>query len=449
MQVNMRIRGFIPCVILVCVTTLVASEARATKPNIILINADDLGYGDLGCYGASKLQTPHIDRLAQEGRRFTDAHSASAVCSPSRYGLMTSQFPLRRNFWGPSALNQELSIDTAQPTLGSVLKSAGYATAIIGKWHLGFGSGKTDWNKPLKPGPLELGFDYYFGIPTVNSGPPFVYVENHDVVGYDANDPFVLGQTSETQRWPEKGGYAAIGGATVAHQRYRDEEVAMTFAQKAVGWIKDRVKQDKSQPFFLYLATTNIHHPFTPQPRFKESSQCGLYGDFVHELDWLVGEVLNTLDTLGIAESTLVVFTSDNGGMLNNTGQEAWKAGHRLNGKLLGFKFGAWEGGHRVPFIVRWPAKVPSGTESSALVSQIDLITTFANVAEATIPASAVIDGVNQLPEFIGAAARPARDLLLISPNTPCTSPFARKNGFTFLPATKGAFRERMLEITC
>ncbi len=441
MLVTKLIRGLICCFMVVCATTLVVSTARATKPNIVLINADDLGYGDLGCYGATKLQTPHIDRLAKEGRRFTDAHSASAVCSPSRYGLMTGQFPLRRNFWGPCGLNQELSIDTSQPTLASVLKSVGYATAIIGKWHLGVGRGKTDWNQPLKPGPMELGFDYYFGIPTVNSGPPFVYVENHNVVGYDPSDPFILGQTSVTQRWPEKGGYAAIGGAKVAHERYRDEAVATTFAQKAVGWIKERVEHDKSQPFFLYLATTNIHHPFTPQPRFKGSSQCGLYGDFVHELDWVVGEVLNTLDELDIAENTLVVFTSDNGGMLNNTGQKAWKAGHRLNGPLLGFKFGAWEGGHRVPFIVRWPTRVPADTESNALVSQIDLITTFAKAAEAAIPAGAVIDGVNQLPEFIGKATNPTRDLLLISPNSPMHLT-VRKGSWVYIPARdEGGFQ--------
>ncbi|MEM1069560.1 MAG: arylsulfatase [Planctomycetota bacterium] len=355
------------------------------RPNIVLINADDLGYGDVGCYGATKIQTPNIDRLAKEGRRFTDAHTASAVCSPSRYGLITGQYPLRRNFWGPLPLTQALTIETTQPTIASVLKSSGYATAMIGKWHLGFGAGKTDWNKPLKPGPLELGFDYYFGMPTVNSGPPFVYVENHSVVDYDPKDPFVMRQPSVTQRFPEKSGYNAIGGARKAHERYRDEYVGTTFAEKAVQWINEQSQRSESQPFFLYLATTNIHHPFTPHPRFKGTSQCGLYGDFVHELDWMVGEVLAALDKTGATDSTLVVFTSDNGGMLHNTGQKAWRAGHRLNGKLLGFKFGAWEGGHRVPFIVRWPAKVPAGTVSNALVSQLDLLPTFAAVSESIV----------------------------------------------------------------
>jgi arylsulfatase A-like enzyme len=234
---------------LVLVGTVCLGWAKE-KPNVILINADDLGYGDLSCYGATKLQTPNVDRLAKEGRRFTDAHSASAVCSSSRYGLMTGQYPIRRNFWGPIPFTQGLTIDVAQPTLASVLKSAGYATAAIGKWHLGFGKGKTNWNKPLKPGPIELGFDYYFGMPTVNSGPPAVYVENHEVVAYDPNDPFVTGKISATQKWPEKGGYKAIGGAKKAFKRYRDEFVGTTFAEKAVAWIKERNGRKNRNPSF-------------------------------------------------------------------------------------------------------------------------------------------------------------------------------------------------------
>ncbi len=423
----------------------VFAASAVDKPNIILINADDLGYGDLSCYGATKLKTPNIDRLAKEGRRFTDAHTASAVCSPSRYGLMTGQYPVRRNFWGPIPFTQGLTIDPSQPTISSVLKSAGYDTAIIGKWHLGFGKGKTDWNKPLKPGPLELGFDYYFGMPTVNSGPPFVYVENHGVVDYDPADPFVLRKKSVTQQWPEKGGYGAIGGAKKAHERYRDEYVGETFAKKAVAWIKEHQAKDGAKPFFLYVATTNIHHPFTPHPRFKGTSQCGLYGDFVHELDWIVGQVLDTLDELAIAKNTLVVFTSDNGGMLNNTGQKAWKAGHRLNGKLLGFKFGAWEGGHRVPFLVRWPGKVPAGTESDALLGQIDLIATFAAAAGTAIPKGAVNDSVNQMPEFTGTADKPARDHLVISPNSPKHLTI-RKGKWVYIPAqNEGGFQGKKI----
>jgi arylsulfatase A len=423
---------------------LATATQAADRPNVILINADDLGYGDLSCYGATKVNTPNVDRLAKEGMRFTDAHSASAVCSSSRYGLLTGQYPIRKNFWGPTPLTQELTIDLQQPTLASAFKSAGYATAVIGKWHLGFGKGRTDWNKPLKPGPLEVGFDYYFGMPTVNSGPPFVYVENHGVVDYDPKDPFVMGKQSVTQKWPEKGGSRAIGGAEKAHLRYRDEYVGTTFAKKAVEWITTHRKNAREQPFFMYLATTNIHHPFTPHPRFKGTSQCGLYGDFIHELDWIVGEVLKTLDELKIAGETLVVFTSDNGGMLNVTGQKAWKAGHRLNGKLLGFKFGAWEGGHRVPFIARWPGKVPAGAESGALISQVDLLPTFAAIAGAKLPEKAVIDGVSQLA-VLKENTGSQRELLVISPNSPKHLTL-RKGDWVYIPEQdEGGFQGKQV----
>ena len=413
----------------------------SAPPNIILINADDLGYGDLGCYGATKVQTPNIDRIAREGRRFTDAHSASAVCSPSRYGLMTGQYPLRKNFWGPTPNTQELTIDTRHPTLARVAKNAGYATAVIGKWHLGFGKGKCDWNKPLKPGPLEIGFDYYFGMPTVNSGPPYVYVENYRPVGWDPNDPFVRGKMSVTQQWPEKGGYKAIGGAEKAHMIYRDDTVGITFAEKAVKWINDHQKEDRNKPFFLYMATTHIHHPFTPAKRFHGTSQCGLYGDFIHELDWMVGEVLKVLDDHKIAGNTMILFTSDNGGMLNNTGQKAWKAGHRLNGKLQGFKFGAWEGGHRVPFIVRWPGKIPAGTTSDALVSQIDLLATIAEIVGQPLPEDVELDSISQLAEFAGTAEKPLRVELMIMPNSP-KHMAVRKGHWVYIPAKdEGGFQ--------
>ena len=420
-------------------------KGYAQNPNVILINADDLGYGDLSCYGATKVKTPNIDRLAMEGIRFSDAHSASAVCSPSRFGLLTGQYPIRKNYWGPTPFTQELTIDLEQPTLASTLKSAGYATSVIGKWHLGFGKGRTDWNKPLKPGPLEVGFDYYFGMPTVNSGPPFVYVENHSVVDYDPEDPFVLGKQSVTQKWPEKGGYGAIGGAREAHLRYRDEYVGTIFAEKAVKWITSQHEKDNDQPFFLYLATTNIHHPFTPNPKFRGTSECGLYGDFIHELDWIVGQLLKTLDELKIGDNTLVIFTSDNGGMLNVTGQKAWEAGHRLNGKLLGFKFGAWEGGHRVPFLARWPAKIPAGEESDALISQIDLLPTFAALANANLPKDAVIDGVNQLPVLTGKSNNSQREMLVISPNSPKHLTI-RKDEWVYIPAQdEGGFQGKAI----
>ena len=401
--------------ILLCSTPIIFAEAAAQtkpRPNVVIIFADDLGYGDLSCYGATKLKTPNIDRLARQGRRFTDAHSASAVCTPSRYALLTGEYPFRKELWVPVFLKSGLILDTNQLTVAALMKKSGYSTACIGKWHLGFGDRTPKWNGDLKPGPLELGFDYYFGVPVVNSHPPFVFVENHRVVGLAPEDPLVYGAKSKTRVFPEKMGIDQIGGAQAAHALYDDSMVGTHLANKATKWIKDR----KDQPFFLYLATTNIHHPFTPHPRFQGSSECGRYGDFVHELDWIVGEVTKTLDEQGLADNTLVIFTSDNGGMINQGGQEAWRQGHRMNSHLLGFKFDAWEGGHRVPFIVRWPGKIDANSTSKQLISNIDIIATMAALTNQTLQDGEGPDSVNILPAFVSDPPQPLREHLVLSP---------------------------------
>ncbi len=427
-----KFSGVVPLIGLVAVNASASSVNQHEYPNIIIVNADDLGYGDLGCYGAQKVQTPQIDRLATEGRIFTDAHSSSAVSSPSRYGLLTGNYPLRKNLWGPtSTLTQGLLIDPETMTLPGLLKEAGYATACIGKWHLGVGNPNPDWNGELKPGPLEVGFDYFFGIPGVNSSPPYVYVENHRVVGYDPDDPFVMGQTSVSRRFPAKGGYDQIGGAEAAHRLYDDELVGTTLREKAVGWLK---QQQSEQPFFRYLATTHIHHPFTPAPQFVGTSECGLYGDFAHEFDWIVGGVLDALEEMGVAENTLVIITSDNGGMLNLGGQDAWKAGHRLNGELQGFKFGAWEGGHRVPFIARWPGKIPAGTTSNQLLNHVDLLATLATITGRQLADGEGVDGICQLESLTGEPDKPVRKMMVIIPNSPKHMGL-RKGKWVYIPA--------------
>lgn len=393
----------------------------AQRPNVVLIFADDLGYGDVGCYGATKVQTPHIDRIAREGRMFTDAHTASAVCTPSRYALLSGEYPLRqgaKGAWGPLSHTSGLIVEPQRQTLGDVFKEADYATACIGKWHLGFGEKTCDWNKPLRPGPLELGFDYYFGVPKVNSGFPYVYVENDRIVGWDPNDPLVFkGKPASvtTTYGPEAGRKTpnAFAGAKKAHAIYDDERTATLLAEKAVGWIE----QKKDEPFFLYLSTTNIHHPFTPAPRFKGTSQCGLYGDFIHELDWMVGEVLKSLDENGLADDTLVIFTSDNGGMFNIGGQAAWAAGHSQNGALLGFKFGAWEGGHRVPFIARWPGNIKAGSVSDQLICNVDMVATMAALTGIKIKQGHAMDSVNVLDALTGAPTEPLRDYVILAPS--------------------------------
>ena len=416
--------------------TTLAEPATDKLPNIVLINADDLGYGDLGCYGATKAKTPNIDALAKQGRRFTDAHSASAVCTPSRYGLLTGEYPFRalggKGQWGPLPPWHPLIIPTKKTTLASMLKRQGYATACIGKWHLGFTTDKKNlWQPPLKPGPNQLGFDYYFGVPLVNSGSPFVYVENDTIVGHDPKDPMrpvTKGQKpSKTPIHPAKS-KNRYSGAKKAHALYDDEKIGTTLAQKSVAWLKS---QKKDKPFFLYLATTNIHHPFTPAKQFKNTSECGRYGDFIHELDWIVGEVTKTLDAMGVADNTLVIFTSDNGGMMNHGGQDAWRAGHRLNGDLLGFKFGIWEGGHRIPMIARWPGKIPAGTTSPQLISQVDFMATFAAATGETLKPTEGPDSVNMLPALTGTPTAPLREtLVLISRYTTAI----RKGKWMYIP---------------
>jgi arylsulfatase A len=424
-----------------CLLFVTSLSAADQPPNVVLIFADDLGYGDLGCYGATKVQTPNIDQLAAQGRRFTDAHSASAVCTPSRYALLTGQYPVRANggrgVWGPAPTTSPLLIDTEKLTIGDVFKNSGYDTAVLGKWHLGFGTGTNKWQKPLRPGPQDLGFDYYFGMPVVNSAPPYVYVENDHVFGGDPNDPLVLldrnakGTTPITKIPPEAGNRVPshFGGAVEAHKLYNDYQVGTTFAEKSVEWIKDH----KQNPFFLYLATTNIHHPFTPAKRFQGTSQCGLYGDYIHELDWIVGEVLSCLEDNNLSENTLVIFTSDNGGMFNHGGQAAFAAGHRQNADLLGFKFGVWEGGHRVPLIVRWPGKVQPGTTSNQLLGNVDMLATFAELTGQKLDKAQQADSVNMLSAFIDEPEQPIRDHLILAPNKG-THLSIRKGKWMYIP---------------
>ncbi|WP_420428524.1 sulfatase family protein [Kordiimonas sp.] len=413
------VRIFLPLrILIVLLSTAVVNAGSSVSaapglPNIIIINVDDLGYGDVGAYGAEKILTPNIDKLASDGMRFTDAHAASAVCSPSRYALLTGEYPARINFWLPVFAKTPLMVDEAKTTVASMLKESGYSTAIVGKWHLGFGHEEpVDWNKALKPGPLELGFDYYFGVPVLNSHPPFVFVENHYVVGLTEDDPLVYGEKAVTREFDEKFDYNVIGGGEAAHALYEDRKVGTLLTEKAIDWVESH----KSEPFFLYFATTNIHHPFTPSPRFIGTSPAGSYGDFVHELDWMIGELLAAVEKAGVTENTLIFFISDNGAMFNRGGQTAWETGHHVNGDLLGMKFGAWEGGHRVPFFAKWPGHIPVGTVSSGLVSNVDFLATLADIVGSKLTPEQGPDSVSFLPILIQEEKGSIRESLIISP---------------------------------
>ncbi len=370
-----------------------ASDTGGSRPNVVVMLADDLGYGDLGCYGATT-RTPAIDGLAREGRLFTDAHSSAAVCTPTRYALMTGrEWFRRRGKW-----NSELTVPLDRVSLPSLMKSSGYATGLVGKWHLGYGTSAPDWNGELKPGPLECGFDSFFGTAMTHNEPPQVLVENYRVVNLSPDDPITI--------LPPKPGvmFGVMKGGKSA--RVVHEELGALHTAKAVKFIEEH----KGGPFFLYYGMINVHGPISPGKRFQGTSPLGPYGDYIHELDWSVGEVLATLDRLKLADKTLVIFASDNGGVLYG---DVVKAGHRSNGGLLGQKTDAWEGGHRVPLIVRWPGRVPPGTRSDELVCLADTVATVAAVLGHELGPDDAPDSFNILPAILDEPGhKPVRRLL-------------------------------------
>lgn len=373
-----------------------AAAVAAERPNVLLIVADDLGYGDVGCYGATKIKTPRIDALAAQGVRFTDAHAAAAVCNPSRYSILSGTY-----LWHAKRKNDySLYFHEGQVTLPSLLKGAGYRTAAFGKWHNGFGrSGDPDYNAELKPGPLEIGFDAFFGTPRTHNEPPFVFVEGHRVVGWDPSDPIVMVSAKEAK---EGWGHGVSKGAKAAHAARPDERIDFIVAEKAAQFLG---AQGKAAPFFLYVAFAAPHVPIDPAPEFRGTSGAGLYGDYVQQLDHCTGLVLDALEKSGLAPDTLVVFTSDNGAVC---AREALAAGHRTNGELLGQKTDAWEGGHRVPLVARWPGRIPSGSVRKPLFAQVDLMATFAAAAGVAMPDGASPDGASELAALLDPAHAPA-----------------------------------------
>lgn len=384
-------------------TTNGHAEKQAAPPNVLLIVADDLGIGDVGCYGSEKVATPNIDRLATQGVRALDAHSTAAVCTPSRYGMLTGQY-----YYG--AWHGELLVKPGQLTIASVLHGHGYATGYFGKWHLGWGRNTDrkdradiDWNHKLPAGVLECGFDYFFGTPFTHNEPPFVFVRNRRVVGLDPSDPLVVVPQKEAKamglpNW----GWGSSTGAAKAHAARPDARIDLIVTQETRDWIRAHCKQ----PFFAQLSLAAPHVPVDPARAFRGKSGIGLYGDFVEEMDWCVGQVLKTLDECGVADNTLVIFASDNGAVV---AREALKHGHHSNLDWLGQKTDAWEGGVREPFIARWPGKVPVGATTSAMVSLIDLCKTVWAVAGVAAPEGSAKDSLNELPVLLHPASGSVR----------------------------------------
>lgn len=403
----------------------VSRAAARRLPNIVYLYADDLGYGDVSCYGASRVSTPNIDRLAHAGVRFTNAHSPSATCTPSRYALMTGEYAWRRQGTAILPGDARLIVDPGRYTLPSMLRQAGYATGAVGKWHLGLGARNLDWNGEIVPGPLDIGFDYSFIFPATGDRVPCVYVENRRVVGLDPADPIrvdyvnpIAGEPNgrdnpELLRMrPSHGhdnaivnGISRIGymsGGRAA--RWVDEDLADTLTAQAVSFIE----RNRARPFFLYFATHDIHVPRVPNRRFVGSTQMGARGDAIVELDASVGRVMETLERLGLARDTLFVFTSDNGPVVDDGYQDRaveLLGAHKPAGPWRGGKYSAYDGGTRVPFILRWPGGVKPGT-SDALLGQVDLLASLAALTGRKLPADAAPDSLDVLPALLNRSRR-------------------------------------------
>ncbi|WP_300023169.1 arylsulfatase [uncultured Maribacter sp.] len=424
--------------------------SKNEQPNIVIIYLDDLGYGDVGAYGATELKTPNMDRLVNEGVKFTSGYASSATCTPSRYALLTGEYPWRVN----AAIlpgTAPLIIDTDQPTIPKMLKKKGYQTGIVGKWHLGLGNGNVDWNQEITPGPNQLGFDYSYILAATQDRVPTVYIDNGKVDNLDPNDPIEVSYEENfegeptgkdnpeltTMKWHHGHNQSIVNGVPrIGYMKggeaakWKDIDMADHFLEKA----KTYVASHKDAPFFLYYALQQPHVPRTPHPRFVGASGMGPRGDVIVEADWVIGEFLKELETQGILENTLIVFTSDNGPVLNDGYYDnaVEKLGeHTPAGGLRGGKYSLFEAGTRVPFSVYWKGKITPKT-SDALVCQIDL---YASLAELAGADSKLPDSQNLLSTFLGKSEK-GRDQLIIEAGGRTA---LRKDDWAFIPPYSGA----------
>ena len=436
------------CAATTAVTATIAPAATPAPaqqpPNIVIIIADDLGFGDVGCYGANpaRIPTPNIDRLAATGLRFTRAYATSATCTPSRYSLLTGEYPWRQKAKKAAILDGDapLIIDTARPTLATFLKNAGYATALVGKWHLGIGDGTRamDFNgADIAPGPLEIGFDSAFFIPATVDRVPCVFIDGHRVANLDPRDPIAVSYSKripgadplgyehpELLKYPADrqhgetivNGISRIGymsGGQTA--RWVDEDIADTLTKRATDFIDASAKSGK--PFFLYYGTHDPHVPHMPAPRFRGKSDAGIRGDAIVQLDWIIGRVADSLEKAGVAQNTLLLITSDNGPILFDgyfDGSVEANGDHQPAGGLRGWKYLRFEGGVRVPLIAIWPGRIAPGAKSDAMISLMDLYPSIAAILGRDYPADAGRDGMDASATLLGKTQTSPRASLVV-----------------------------------
>ncbi|WP_234042077.1 sulfatase family protein [Persicirhabdus sediminis] len=415
---------------------LTLGAEAADKPNVVIIYGDDVGYGDVGVYGSTMIPTPNIDALAHSGLKLTDAHCSAATCTPSRYAMLTGKLG-ERDRVGVLRGDAKMTIPTDVLTLPKLFQANGYKTAVFGKWHLGLGDGEAaiNWNEAVKPGPLEIGFDYSFLCPSTNDRVPSVYLKNHHVVNLDPNDPITVSYSGPIPddvpgtEYPDgkvdreamtyyqsthghnnsvingigrigymKGGKSAL---------WNDEDISDVL----IGEVTKYIAENKDDPFFIYFASQDIHVPRTPHKRFQGKTELGYRGDAMVQFDWTTGEIMKALEQNGLRDNTIIIFSSDNGpvyddgyddGTTVRTSTKASDGGHFGAGPLRGGKYQLYEGGTRVPTIVSWPAKIKAGSESAALLSQVDLLASFAQMLDFEIPAGDAMDSQANIAAWLG-----------------------------------------------
>ncbi|MFM7181647.1 MAG: sulfatase family protein [Verrucomicrobiales bacterium] len=415
-----------------CAATLPAAE----RPNLIVIMADDLGYGDVSCNGSKSISTPNIDKVAAEGLRFTSGYCSASTCTPTRASFLTGTYAFRIKNSGIAPPNGPAIIRPGTPTLASMLKKQGYATAVIGKWHLGLGVEKPDWNGELKPGPLEIGFDRCFLLPTTNDRVPQVFVENHRVRNLDPKDPLWVGDQQPSPDHPTgishrdelkmdwshghngtiHNGISRIGYYTGGHAaRFRDQDLADEWVKQSNAWMEE----NKDKPFFLFLASHDLHVPRAPHERFVGKSGMGPRGDCIIEFDWTIGEIMKTVERLGLSEKTMVVICSDNGPVLDDGYKDdaVEKLGdHKPAGPFSGGKYSTLEGGTRTPFITWWKGRIQPGV-SDEIVCTIDLAASMAKLTGAKLEENGFLDSMDVSAALIGETGAKGRTNLLQQDN--------------------------------